>query len=87
MYASWQLRSLEVKKNLAFMVRILTVVCAFHGSSLRFLAFQALNLFTSPCISSSSFCPKHLIIELELEICLLSFVSICEFDSEVRSRP
>lgn len=63
------------------------MVYAFHGSGLSFLPFQALNLFTSPYISFSSFCPKHLIvIELELEICLLSFVSVREFDSEVRSQ-
>lgn len=45
------------------------------------------ELVSSPYISFSSFCPKHLIvIELELEICLLSFVSVHEFDSEVRSQ-
>lgn len=64
------------------------MVCAFDGSGLSFFPFQALNLFTSPSFSFSSFCTRHLIIiELELEIFLLSFVSICEFDSEVRSQP
>lgn len=59
---------------------------AFHGSDLFFLLFQALNLCTSSCIYFSSFYPRHLIIiELELEICLLYFVSICEF--EVRNQP
>lgn len=56
------------------------MVYTFLGSGLSLSPFQALNLFTSPCISSSSFCPRHLIIvELELQSCLLSFVSTCEF--------
>lgn len=48
-----------------------------------------LDLFTCPCISFYSCCPRHLIIveleKMELEVHLLSFICICEF--EVRSQP
>lgn len=55
------------------------MIYTFIGSGLS-SSFQALNLFASPYISFSSFCPRHLVIvELELLSCLLSFVFICEF--------